>query len=184
MKDDVIVNFIKTNVLGKTVNKYKNKGSSNFQGYLDAAGSLGVIIKKETKNLFSFWYQGQEVGKMHSLRPSLVSSSAASVCRSKSKTLNVLDKADVQKKDHFIFDLDLTEDEVSNIWNEVGFLRIVVVKPTMSRGGDGVSVGVKTKDSFLKAWIKAKKSSDGKGKIIVEPFFSGLDVRVVVVGGR
>lgn len=184
MDNSVIVNFINANVFNKTVNKFQSKSSSNFKGYLDAAAALNVNVEKEAKSLFSFWHQGEEIGRIHSLRPSLVSQKAASICRSKSKTLNILDEHGVQKKDHFIFNLNLSEKEIEKKWDEINFLKSLVIKPTMSRGGDGVSVEVKNLNAFLKAWKKAKEASLGKGQIIAEPFFNGLDVRIIVVGGK
>ncbi|ATH79310.1 hypothetical protein CLM76_17660 [Vreelandella venusta] len=184
MMDKAIVDFIKSHVVDVAPNVFSNKMSSNLQGYVRAANDFKIEVSKITSRSFSFLYEGKEIGRLNSLCPSLVSAKAAYVCRSKSKTLSRLDAAGVQKKDYLLLEVGLDDGKIKKFWASSNFQRPMVVKPAVARGGNGVTVGIDNDTDFIAAWKKAKEVAPKNGKIVVEPYFCGLDVRVIVVGGK
>lgn len=56
--------------------------------------------------------------------------------------------------------------------------KVVVVKPPFLKQGKGISVNLKTKKDLRQAWNLARKYA---GNIIVEKFFAGEDLRVLVI---
>ncbi|WP_201865249.1 ATP-grasp domain-containing protein [Microvirga soli] len=54
-----------------------------------------------------------------------------------------------------------------------------VVKPQSGFGGRGVTAGIRDERAFLTAWQNARAR-----RIIVEDFFEGDEVRIIVLGGR
>ncbi|WP_165765671.1 ATP-grasp domain-containing protein [Corynebacterium hadale] len=61
--------------------------------------------------------------------------------------------------------------------------RPVVVKPNGGTRGRGVSLNVKNTAAFKRAWRKAASAGYGD-EVVVEEYFAGFDVRVLVIGGR
>lgn len=61
--------------------------------------------------------------------------------------------------------------------------RPVVVKPNGGTRGRGVSLNIKDTETFEKAWSKAADSGYGD-EIVIEEYFAGFDIRVLVIGGR
>lgn len=59
----------------------------------------------------------------------------------------------------------------------------VVVKPNGGTRGRGVSLNIKDTKSFEEAWSKAANSGYGD-EIVIEEYFAGFDIRVLVIGGR
>ncbi|MBF0213159.1 MAG: ATP-grasp domain-containing protein, partial [Magnetococcales bacterium] len=56
-----------------------------------------------------------------------------------------------------------------------------VVKPLDGMGGYGVTAGIKDRVEFLIAWRKARAHGT---QIIVEDYFEGDEIRIIVLGGR
>ncbi|WP_273729209.1 YheC/YheD family protein [Brucella gallinifaecis] len=56
-----------------------------------------------------------------------------------------------------------------------------VVKPVRGYGGIGVTTNVTTEDQFQKAWQRASR---GKKRVVVEDFFTGDEIRLIVLGGE
>ena len=56
-----------------------------------------------------------------------------------------------------------------------------VVKPIRGYGGIGVTTNVTTEDQFQKAWQRASR---GKKRVVVEDFFTGDEIRLIVLGGE
>lgn len=59
--------------------------------------------------------------------------------------------------------------------------RPVVVKPAVGLNGSGVTVDVRTKAALKTAWEYAKKHHE---KVVLEELVEGVDIRVVVIGGK
>jgi D-alanine-D-alanine ligase-like ATP-grasp enzyme len=56
-----------------------------------------------------------------------------------------------------------------------------VVKPLDRSGGDGVTAGIRNDKEFSTAWHNARAHAS---RIVVEDFFEGDEVRILVLGGR
>ena len=56
----------------------------------------------------------------------------------------------------------------------------VVVKPVAGSGGRGVTVGITTTSELEAAY----EAASGKGAILIEEMFAGIDLRIMTVGGR
>ncbi|WP_343315752.1 YheC/YheD family protein [Brucella sp. BE17] len=56
-----------------------------------------------------------------------------------------------------------------------------VVKPIRGYGGIGVTTNVSTEEQFQKAWERAAR---GKRRVLVEDFFKGDELRLIVLGGE
>lgn len=180
----VVVNFVKKNVLGVAENFFNEKSSSNLKGYIVACRELGLDLVRVSEKKVYVECEGKRIGFINGLRPSLVTKDAAQLCKSKKRTLDTLHKKNVQAKDYFVSKKGLTSLEVKRLWAELDIKTPVVVKPTMASGGRGVTLGVDGLDSFIKAFRFAEEASIGRGMVLIEPFFNGLDVRVVVVGKK
>lgn len=59
----------------------------------------------------------------------------------------------------------------------------LVAKPTDGAHGQGVTVGITTKEALKEAIAKAKQAT-ARGKVVVQEQVSGDDIRVLVIGGR
>lgn len=59
--------------------------------------------------------------------------------------------------------------------------RPAVIKPVKGSGGKGITVDIRTLDDFNNAWHEAKKY---RNLILVEELIEGVDLRIVVVGGK
>lgn len=62
-------------------------------------------------------------------------------------------------------------------------LSSAVVKPVDGGKGKGVTVGVKNKREFARAWSAAKKTTK-RGILIEEQFIGGIEARYFVIGGK
>lgn len=61
--------------------------------------------------------------------------------------------------------------------------RPVVVKPNGGTRGRGVSLNITDTAAFERAWRKAATAGYGD-EVVVEEYFAGFDIRVLVIGGR
>src|SRR5690554_2526482 len=69
--------------------------------------------------------------------------------------------------------------EAKDFLKEAG--RPLVVKPAVGLNGSGVTVDIRSEDSLEAAWEYAKNYHE---KIVLEEMIQGVDIRVVVIGGR
>jgi len=60
----------------------------------------------------------------------------------------------------------------------------VAVKPLAGSLGRGVTAGIETEADFAQAWAEARAIGSRPGVVIVEEFVPGVDIRVMVVGGK
>lgn len=183
MRQSAVVSFIKDNVDGDFPSLYADKSSCGIRGYIRACKDLDVKYQKDGRKHF-FTKNDREIGYTTGLTPSLVSKSAWKICADKTQTLSVLEKKGVQRRS-IIFTASMDSfDFFLESWSDCGAPNEVVVKPSHGSGGNGITIGVSNEKELQQAWQEAIKGAVKTGEIIVEPYFSGLDVRVIVVNGK
>lgn len=178
-----VKNFISADLMESFPNVFPQSSSSGLAGYISTAREFGLSVEKKDRHHY-FYLGDKEVGHTVGLTPSIVSRSASRTCADKIKTLTKVEKAGVQKS-HIVFST-ATEDfeEFHTLWRFYDEPFHIVVKPSLGRGGEGITVGVASESGLRAAWEKARASCVSGGQVIVEKQLVGLDVRITVVGGR
>jgi len=178
-----VVNFINRNILGRAQNVYSNNSSSGWDGYLSAAKEFGYALKQKDKFLH-FYLGDTEIGHVVGQRSSLVSTEAARKCSNKIKILRTLEERGIQQGS-IVFSTSSTNfDELARLWIEYGKPSDVVIKPAFGSGGKGISFNPKVMGDLRLAWEKLMLESTRAKRILVEKYFQGIDVRVIVVNGQ
>lgn len=62
--------------------------------------------------------------------------------------------------------------------------RTLVLKPTSSKQGRGVTCGIVTEDDLREAWTSAGQAREHPGDVLLEEQVEGIDLRVCVIGRR
>lgn len=184
MASGVVSRFIESNIVGKCPNFYAESTSSALSGYMKAAKELDVRVERDERIHYFYSIKGDLIGKTIGLRPSLVSTPAWRTTANKVETLRTLEEAEIQP--NRVIHAAPVEDFNGFLdgWKKLGSPQNLVVKPSHGQGGGGVTVGASTEQELREAWHHAAQNAVSRGDIVVEPFFSGLDLRVVVVNGR
>lgn len=178
-----VTEFIYNNIKGRLPNLYPENSSCGLRGYTQAAKQLGIAVKQDGRMRY-FYAGGKEIGSTVGLRPSLVSKAAWRVCANKLETLRILEEKGVQQKSFIFSSPPERFDSFYDSWLSFDSPSEIAVKPAHGQGGCGITIGVTDKESLELAYEKAIAGSVKKGEVIVEKFFSGLDVRVIVVNGE
>lgn len=170
--------FIEEKVLGRLAfNAHRRSGAHNklVVGEAERAG----LTVREIESGYYFYDDAGVVGSMRSMVSSLASHEAVRVCGSKSLTKQLLAAAGVPVPRGVSLPQDAPGKALS-FFRSLG--SPAVVKPADSRGGEGVTCGIRTEEHFRAAWRKAVASARRDSPVVVEEHVAGLDVRVYVVG--
>ena len=132
---------------------------------------VGVEVHDAENGYFSLSYGGRSVTCRESLTE-LTSAIAMSRCADKEVTTKMLDQADLKVPKQIIAE---DTDTIRSFFNTY---KTVVVKPAEGEQGRGVHVRLSDFDEVQTAIKKARKTGN---KIIMEEFFDGLDLRIVLI---
>ena len=147
---------------------------------LGEARSRGWETKKVKDGTWIFLNKGKTVGGTVYHGASTQSMFARRVSNDKQATKLTLQANNVPTPNGQKFNSD-TKAEALEYFERQD--RPVVVKPNGGTRGRGVSLNVKDEQTFEKAWSKAVNSGYGD-EIVIEEYFAGFDIRVLVIGGR
>lgn len=157
---------------------------SHFDGYASACRDLGLEMRRPDPKETGFYRGGRLIGEMRGMVPDLTSDEAVAICKDKTRALDFLKAAGVPTPQSRYFPPDTGYDAALRHWAEGQGDRLVV-KPSDSYGGEGITVGVADAGAFRQAWDLARANlSDPSLPIILEERIDGLDVRAIIVEGR
>lgn len=157
---------------------------SHSDGYVIAAKKLN--LKLVGKDKIKEIYQGEKrIGELNGMVSDLVSKEAIKTLKQKSIVQALLHKAGVNIPTFKSFSSDDKGYKTAfDFWAEKSYWDYVI-KPSDARAGEGITIGVQDKESFVTAWDYAKTSlSNPKSEILLEERITGIDVRVLVVGDQ
>lgn len=165
-------------------NDYAVERGSHIDGFVVACRDLGLDLRRPDPKETGFYRRGRLIGEMRGMVPDLTSDAAVALCKDKSRTLDLLKAAGVPVPQSRYFPPETGFDAALRHWADGEGDRLVV-KPSDSYGGEGITVGVPGEDSFRQAWALARAHlTDPALPIILEERIDGLDVRAIVVDGR
>ena len=161
------------------INTYESV-KSRTKLMLGEARSRGWETKKVKDGTWIFLKNGKTVGGTVYHGPSTQSLFARRVSNDKQATKLTLQANNVPTPSGEKFDSS-TKAEALEYFKSQN--HPVVVKPNGGTRGRGVSLNIKDTKSFEEAWSKAANSGYGD-EIVIEEYFAGFDIRVLVIGGR
>lgn len=127
-----------------------------------------------------FYLDGQLIGGLTTMRPSVNGVFASTVCSSKHLTKLALERAGLPTPRGERFDRD-SFTEAEEFFN--GLEGKAVVKPLDGSQGEGVRTGVSSATDLREAWDVAIPATKSRA-VVIEDEVAGVDVRVYVVGGE
>lgn len=147
---------------------------------LAAASAQGLTFQRTGKNVLMF--DGDRcVGGIMGATPSMNSSFSQLIAASKLLTKSVLRRAGVPSPPARQFSESDWTQASDYLSTQAG--RRQVVKPADGRQGLGTTTGVTTQDHLLHAWPHAMQASPTM-RVLIEAEIPGVDVRILVIGGR
>ena len=165
-------------------NVYTVERGSHADGFAAACRDLGLEMRRSDPKETGFYRNGRLIGEMRGMVPDLTSDQAVALCKDKTRTLDLLKAAGVPVPQSSYFPPETGFEAALRHWAASEGARIVV-KPSDSYGGEGITVGVPDAAAFRQAWDLARANlSDPALPIILEERIDGLDVRAIVVEGR
>lgn len=165
-------------------NAFAIERGSHFDGYASACRDMGLELRRPDPKETGFYRGGRLIGEMRGMVPDLTSDEAVAICKDKTRALDLLKAAGVPTPQSRYFPPETGYDDALRHWAEGQGDRLVV-KPSDSFGGEGITVGVADADAFRRAWDLARANlSDPSLPIILEERIDGLDVRAIIVEGR
>lgn len=171
--------FIADEVLGRNFNEYPYSGAhTTFVNR--AAKASGLTVRKIDDGHY-FFEDHRVVGSVEAMVTSLISSAAVKIGWSKIVMKELFRAVNVPVADGQVFQKNQRAKGLRFFESLAAF---GVVKPDHGRGGNGITAGIQNTDDFRLAWTKALKHARGRGRIVVEEYVPGLDLRVYVVGNR
>lgn len=145
---------------------------------------LDVTFKNNTAsgplNRYTLGYQDRD-HHFSSSRGDKVSREAINTCVSKHLTKQRLKKAKVSVPDGKGFKRDADTEEIVAYANKLGYP--LVIKPSISSGGEGVVANIEDEVAFRKA-LEKSHSHLQKSRLIVEEMIFGEDYRIYVVDNK
>ena len=132
---------------------------------------IGVEVLDAENGYFSLSHGGRSVTCRESLTE-MTSAIAMSRCADKEVTTKMLREVGVNVPKQLVVD------DPSEVRSFFDTYNTVVVKPAEGEQGRGVHVRLTDFSSVKKAITEARKTGD---KVIIEEFFDGLDLRIVVI---
>lgn len=133
-------------------------------------------IFKNNPNYFKLSFGGTSIKCFESLTE-LTNAIIYKFCDDKNLFFDFLNKYGFNCPKQIVY----KEDEYKIALNFLNKHKKVVIKPADGTEGKGISVGVTSVENFKKALIRAKRVSS---KIIIEEMVDGIDIRIVVIGGK
>ncbi|WP_020408032.1 N-acetylglutaminylglutamine synthetase [Hahella ganghwensis] len=133
---------------------------------------IEVSVDDRENNLFTLGFGGRHI-RCHESLSDLTTAVAMTICQNKMLTHRACSQAGLRTPCHQLYS---TAEEAEAFLKEHGS---VVVKPLDSEQGQGISVDIRQIEDLHTAIADAKRVS---GKVLLETFHKGLDLRVVVIG--
>lgn len=177
----VVKNFIRDYIISPGLSLNRTNKDGNHDGFIALAAKQAGLQSMRIKNGRYFFDADRCIGAVNDMRTSLVSSIAVSVCSRKEVSKALFTEAGIPTPTGADFGLSDYEQAHAFFTACPGPM---VVKPTSAAAGRGVSVGITRDSDFEIAWGKAKKASPAFGRILVEHFIQGIDVRASVIAGE
>ncbi|MEJ2681447.1 MAG: N-acetylglutaminylglutamine synthetase [Gammaproteobacteria bacterium] len=155
---------------------FQEKLNPYAQIIVDEARARGITVTvlDAEGGYFKLRRGGKEVTCRESLCD-LTSAIAMSRCQDKVLTYRWLSRIDVKMP---TYQLAGTQLENKKFMDECG---AIVVKPSDSEQGKGITIGVETPEKLAAAVTEAQRYSD---RVLLESYHAGDDLRVVVIGYR
>lgn len=146
---------------------------SNASAIYRAAQKRNLFITRFLKNTYLVSPQ-RRLG-LQNAQSTLVSSTTRSITTHKQLTKELLSYHGIPVPKGALFtDLQSAQEYFSTCHYPL------VVKPVTGSYGRGITVDVRTGETFLEAWHDAQQFHQG---VMVEEFLAGLDIRVLIIGG-
>lgn len=180
------ISFLGQILLGVPPNRYSQdqKPSHHQDGILAAARRAKLGIQRFGN--YRLFTRGEEVvGAMHGMMPSVTSAVARDISGRKTNGYQALAISGLPVPVGAEFKPAEAERALGYA-HDIGWP--VVVKPSNLAGGRGVTIAIADDEGFAVAWqtarIAMKEAGGTPGSIIVERFAAGVDLRIIVIGGR
>lgn len=124
---------------------------------------------------------GRPMGTLQQMLTSATSSSAVTICARKNVAKEHFIRSGVPVAEGKVFKLEERDEAESYVLSRIS---PVVMKPDRGAGGTNVITEVNSSEDFDKAWSKIASATTLGATILIEEQFSGIDIRVMVVGGK
>jgi D-alanine-D-alanine ligase-like ATP-grasp enzyme len=170
-----------TAIINAGANIYNTQTFSFRQVLCDEARKHDLTVKKSLggKGVLFFNSNETKVGSLFSKTSlSLNSKDVSALLKNKLATVNVLKEKSVRFASHAQFDSAPTLEQLKEYDLEFP----LVAKPLLGHGGIGITTSIQDFAALDLAFRHAQESFDGP--VLLEPFFSGVDVRCYMVGGQ
>lgn len=178
-----IENFIRSEILDANLQfQLAENFKSHRQLLQDEAQKRGWTTVPMDDGIIGIYNQiGDPVGTFQKMLTSTTSSSAVAVCTRKHVAKKHFQRTGVPVAVGETFSINEQEQAANYVTSRT---RPVVMKPDRGAGGTNVVTDVITDEDFEKAWKKIFSGKKAGAKIVIEDQFSGIDIRVMVVGGK
>lgn len=179
----IIDGFIRSEILApELIFQQADDFRTHIDLLLDAAQDRGWETVVMGPGVTGFYDKsGTIVGTLQQMITSATSSSAVSICARKEIAKEHFRRAGVPVAEGRSFLIDDKEAAVDYFLSCAGS---VVVKPDRGSGGTNVITGIQSLEDFERAWSVVAQAGNAGGVTLVEEQFSGIDIRVLVVGGK
>lgn len=183
MPTAIIENFIRSEILDAKLQFQLAKSFRFHQQLLQGeARKRGWATVPMDDGIIGVYNQtGDPVGTFQKMLTSATSSSAVAVCARKHVARKHFQRTGVPVAEGETFSREEKEQAADYVTSRAC---PVVMKPDRGAGGTNVVTDVITTEDFEKAWKKIFSGKKAGAKIVIEDQFSGIDIRVMVVGGK
>lgn len=178
-----IENFIRKEILGTNLQFQLAKNFRTHPQLLqDEAQKRGWVTTPMGDGIIGIYDEtGHPVGTLKQMLTSATSSSAVAVCARKHVAKEHFQRAGVPVAEGRSFSLKEREEAAEYVASRTS---PVVMKPDRGAAGTDVVTEVMTAEDFDNAWSTISAGKTAGGTVLIEDQFSGIDIRVMIAGGK